>query len=332
MVLLTNVFARYRSQYGPRGYRYALIDSGHIGENLRLAAASRGLAEWGPLRFHDARLHALLEIDGVDEAVCAVHAIGQPAPSGAPVESSRHLSEKGRTASPRIEAAYDTVERYHEATKLAANGGSGRDLSPAETEMVAGESGELRTLPLAEPPPPLATGEAIERRRSALVYVTENISLEDFAFVLETADGHSALRRAPSVELHVAVRRVAGLAPGLYRFVPGARALSLRRTGDLSKLLVEACLGQDKAGSAAAACFMVGHLHAAAARGDRAYRDLLIEAGAIGQRIYLSAVAAGLAARNLAAFFDDDLNSLLRLSPPERAVLHLTLLGREAAE
>ena len=37
-VLLTNVFGRYARRYANRGYRYALIDSGHIGENLRLIA------------------------------------------------------------------------------------------------------------------------------------------------------------------------------------------------------------------------------------------------------------------------------------------------------
>ena len=62
----------------------------------------------------------------------------------------------------------------------------------------------------------------------------------------------------------------------------------------------------------------------------RGYSDLLIEAGGIGQRIYLAAEAAGLAARNLAAFRDDDLNGLLDLDGRERAVLHLTLAGREA--
>ena len=64
--------------------------------------------------------------------------------------------------------------------------------------------------------------------------------------------------------------------------------------------------------------------------GDRGYRDLLIEAGGIGQRIYLAAEAAGLAARNLAAFRDDALNRLLDLDGGEHAVLHLTLAGREA--
>ena len=63
-VLLTNVFQRYTRRYQNRGYRYALIDSGHIGENLRLAATTFGLAEAYVPRFHDDGLHELLGIDG----------------------------------------------------------------------------------------------------------------------------------------------------------------------------------------------------------------------------------------------------------------------------
>ena len=59
----------------------------------------------------------------------------------------------------------------------------------------------------------------------------------------------------------------------------------------------------------------------------RLYRDLLLEAGAIGQRLYLAAEAAGLAARNLAAFVDDDLNRLVGLDGRREAVVHLTMAG-----
>jgi hypothetical protein len=84
---------------------------------------------------------------------------------------------------------------------------------------------------------------------------------------------------------------------------------------------------QERAGSAAAGFAMLADLGAAAARGDRSYRDLLVEAGAIGQRIYLAAEAAGLAARNLAAFFDDELNELLRADGRAQVVMHLTMAG-----
>jgi SagB-type dehydrogenase family enzyme len=65
-VLITNVFERYSVRYANRGYRYALIDTGHIGENVRLAARELGLHDEAPLRFEDDRLNALLGVDGRD--------------------------------------------------------------------------------------------------------------------------------------------------------------------------------------------------------------------------------------------------------------------------
>jgi len=78
VLALTNVFGRYGWRYANRAYRYALIDTGHIGENLRLAARSAGLVDAAPLRFHDQRLSEVLGIDGRREAVCALHAVGYP--------------------------------------------------------------------------------------------------------------------------------------------------------------------------------------------------------------------------------------------------------------
>ena len=101
------------------------------------------------------------------------------------------------------------------------------------------------------------------------------------------------------------------------------------RGGDLAEPLRHACLGQRKAARAAAAFLVAGNLAAAVARdGEHSYRDLLIEAGAVGERIYLAAEAIRLTARNLAAFLDDRLNGLVGLDGRDRAVLHLTVLGR----
>jgi nitroreductase len=121
---------------------------------------------------------------------------------------------------------------------------------------------------------------------------------------------------------------VVGVPPGLY--ASDGRRLALRRAGDLRDALVRACLGQEKAGEAAAGFAMAARPAEAAARaGARAYRDLLVESGAVAERIYLAAEAAGLGARNLAAFYDADLDALLGFGPDGRAALHLTMLGRE---
>jgi SagB-type dehydrogenase family enzyme len=288
VVLLTNVFERYTRRYANRGYRYALIDTGHIGENLRLGAASAGLGDVSPLRFQDDLLNELLGVDGREEAVCAVHALGLPSGPGAlPAPVVRRLAEGGRARGLRGE-----IERYHQVTKLIPAQRSEDASTPPGPVAPAGAGISL-------PAPGAAGGIAVP-----------------------------ALVRKTGVDLLVVAHRVKGLDPGLYRYQGRGHRLVALREGDLSRAMVRACLGQEKAGTAALGFLMVGRLReAAAAGGGRSYRDLLLESGAIGQRIYLAAEAQGLAARNLAAFVDDDLNELMGLDGFREAAIHLTMFG-----
>lgn len=323
VVLLTNVFERYEHRYANRGYRYALIDTGHIGENLRLAATSAGLAECAALRFEDGPLNALLGVDGREEAVCAVHAVGRP--RAAPLEPGpqRPLAERQDVAGD-ADLPDAPTRRFHAATALVRGSASILPSPPPEPGLARSRGSAL---PARERDPAGVVDATIRQRRSARAFQPAPLSAADLAFVLEMAAGQPALRRADGVDLHLFVHRVAGLAPGLYRHVEGRR-LVLDRAGDLSGELEDACLGQDKAARAAVGFALVGRLAEAAARGgDRSYRDLLIEAGGVAQRIYLAAEALGVAARNLASFTDDALNALLGVDGTRRAALHLTVLG-----
>ena len=230
---------------------------------------------------------------------------------------------------PKFSARGPITERYHAATKLVP---AGRPLVSAATLPAPSAAiSEVAGLRLPKPAEPATTVEAsIRARRSAKSFARAKLSLPDLAFVLATAVGQPQLTRAPGVELYVVAHRVEGLASGVYRYEPAAHRLTTLHRGDLSRPMVRACLKQDKAGSAAAGLVMAAHLEgSSSALGDRRYRDLLLESGAIGQRIYLAAEALGLAARNLAAFRDDRFNELLGLRERRLFALHLTMLGRE---
>jgi len=340
VVVLTNVFDRYARRYGDRGYRYALIDSGHQGENLRLAAFAAGIGDRAPLRFEDDRLNEHVGIDGREEAVCAVHAVGRRGePAAHSTQPVRALAEKGEVDPAAIPQRGPAPERYHEATKLVpaaspppgASGtrGEGAPRGATDAVEIAQPAASSLLLPKGIPSPPTSVDATIRVRRSTRSFESSPLSLEDLGFVLEMAKGHAALERAPGVELLVVVHRVKDLGAGLYRYDSRAHALATLRTGDLREALTRTCLGQEKAGLAGVALAMVAELaRSAAARGERAYRDLLVEAGAIGERVYLAAEARGLSARNLAAFRDGELNALLGTDGRERAVIHLTLVGR----
>ncbi|MBW2419127.1 MAG: SagB family peptide dehydrogenase [Deltaproteobacteria bacterium] len=321
VVFLSNVFARYRHRYANRGYRYALIDSGHIGENLRLAAAAAGLSTVEVLDFHDDHLNELLGLDGTAEAVCAVHALGRAGGEVPGWPRVRSLSEK------RDEGEHsDVVDRWHEATKLVPGSGPGAPMRVGSSERE--RQGPAIGLPSVERAPSMSVQQSIRTRRSARQFTRQPMALAALTFVLEMAHGRRVLARVPGVDLHLVIHRVAGISPGHYLYVPSSRSLDLLREGDLEGAMVRACLRQKKAGDAAVGCVMVARLgpNAVLAR-TRRYRDLLVEAGSIGERIYLAAESAGVAARNLAAYRDDAFNDLLGLDGREEAAIHLTMLG-----
>ena len=67
--ILTAVFQRNQIKYGERGYRYILLEAGHIGENVYLAAEALGLKCCGMGGTRDENLEKLIELDGISESV-----------------------------------------------------------------------------------------------------------------------------------------------------------------------------------------------------------------------------------------------------------------------
>jgi SagB-type dehydrogenase family enzyme len=73
------VFDRTQSKYGPRGYRFVLIEAGHVAQNLCLAAQERGLASLCMGGYRDSVLNHLVALDGEGEAVVYTVALGMAA-------------------------------------------------------------------------------------------------------------------------------------------------------------------------------------------------------------------------------------------------------------
>ncbi len=79
LVAVTGVFWRSRFKYGLRGYRFTLLEAGHLGQNLLLAAAALDLAALPIGGFYDRRVERLLGVDGVNESALYLFAVGRPA-------------------------------------------------------------------------------------------------------------------------------------------------------------------------------------------------------------------------------------------------------------
>ena len=79
LVVVTGVFWRSRFKYGLRGYRFTLLEAGHLGQNVLLAAAALDLAALPVGGFYDRRVERLLGVDGVSESALYLFAVGRPA-------------------------------------------------------------------------------------------------------------------------------------------------------------------------------------------------------------------------------------------------------------
>ncbi len=67
--LMNSVLTRIKFKYGERAYRFALIEVGHIGQNILLGAQALGLGGLCVGGFLDDAMNAIIRVDGVTEAV-----------------------------------------------------------------------------------------------------------------------------------------------------------------------------------------------------------------------------------------------------------------------
>lgn len=75
-VVLTGVFTRTMNLYSERGYRYVLMEAGHVMQNLLLVAKALGLASCPVGAFLDRGVEELLRLDGGREAALYMAALG----------------------------------------------------------------------------------------------------------------------------------------------------------------------------------------------------------------------------------------------------------------
>jgi SagB-type dehydrogenase family enzyme len=69
LLLISAVFHRTMFKYSERGYRFVLLDAGHLGQNICLMATAMNLGVLPIGGFLDDDLNRFLDLDGVHEAV-----------------------------------------------------------------------------------------------------------------------------------------------------------------------------------------------------------------------------------------------------------------------
>jgi SagB-type dehydrogenase family enzyme len=117
------------------------------------------------------------------------------------------------------------------------------------------------------------------------------------------------------------------LPAGVYRYLPAEHALERTAAGDVRRRVAAAALGQQFLAEAPVDVLIAAQYARTTRRyGERGIRYVHIEAGHIGQNIYLQAEALGLGTVAVGAFHDDQVASAFGLSG-ELAPLYLMPIG-----
>jgi SagB-type dehydrogenase family enzyme len=308
-LVVTAIWRRSGHKYGDRTYRYVLADLGHALENLRqVAQALGGTATLLP-RFDELALAERLRVAEVDEGVLA-HVLLHPQPVVL-------VPGSGPVATPLAsEKPQGLTHAVHLATSLRGSGMPPR-LVPA-----------LDVLPLPHDPLPL-----IAARQSLRRYTKRALSQAALLQVLRAMDS-PARQLSDAVRIHVVTQAVLGLEPAAWRWSGGTLQLSRSHGRDLRQRSRAAALDQDVMGDAAAV-FVLGIDRATFAADPaglaRGYRHAFIEAGLVGERLYLQAQALGLGVCAVGAFYDDEALDLVAVDAQKEWLVHFAALGMTAS-
>ena len=172
--------------------------------------------------------------------------------------------------------------------------------------------------------------ETLVRRRSIRNYTEEELTWEEISQLLWAAQGITADwggRTAPSAGALYPLEVYVATPNGFYHYVPQGHKVILLSQDDLRIKLWEASLRQVWIREAPAVFVIAAVYQRTAIKyGARAERYVKLEAGHACQNILLQAVALGLGAVPIGAFYDDQVKAFLSL-PPDHEPLYLIPVG-----
>ena len=323
--LLSSIAWREIWKYRDRAYRYCMHDIGHAWQSLALAARAMGCDSFASGEFVDDEISrsCLLSDDEWPMLIVALRGAAIPTEPHGIGDENIFGGQPNRISDEEI--VYSRIDQLHTATKLC---------SPARA--IIPEIGIARGDGKFSLPAPTVSkkmfGNVVRERRSALNFRggEESMSLEILSSLLAATEqpyiADFEMRRF--VQLYLYVHRVDGLALGVYRFWPAQRLLETIKTGNQQVVAAALSLGQELAGNACVAFSMIGDFESATRIfGERGYRYVHFEAGAIGQRLYLAAEALDLRATGIGAFYDDEVHRYLNISAEQGQVVYHFAVG-----
>ena len=186
--------------------------------------------------------------------------------------------------------------------------------------------------------------DAINNRVSVRKYKDEELSLQELSYLLWVTQGIKEVVKRPATkrtvpsagcrhafETYLLINNVAELPAGLYKYLPLDHTLELIPTeAGIADKITKACLRQSMVSNSAVTFMWVAVKERMYWRyGERGYRYLYIDAGHVCQNLYLAceAIASGCCA--IAAYFDDELDSLLGINGDDQFTIYVATVGKK---
>jgi SagB-type dehydrogenase family enzyme len=233
---------------------------------------------------------------------------------------------------------------YHQETKYRRDamsvGGLDWDRQPSPYKEFPDS---LMHVPLR---PPLQEGgkplwETIRQRRSRREFSHEPVTFSELSQLIWATQGITSrewgfdFRASPSagalypVETYIVANRVDEISAGVYHSSVKEKSLVLLKQGSFGRDLNRAALGQEMLEDAG--CVFVWTALVGRSKWkyrERAYRYIYMDAGHLGQSLYLAATALNLGCCTVGAFFDEEMDRLMGIDGREEITVYLGAVGR----
>ncbi|MGA8619127.1 MAG: SagB/ThcOx family dehydrogenase [Candidatus Sulfotelmatobacter sp.] len=335
-IICTGTYWRNTWKYQARTYRHFGWDSGTLLANMLAVSAASGLAAEIVLGFVDGEVNRLLDLDTRSEVSLCVVPIGRTSESSLP--APREAPALGLETIPlsQRKVEYPAMLEMHDASSLesvedVARWRGGPPVLPSSA--LAGEAVRLPRLPEEEQPKDTIEQVILRRGSTRRFDKAASITLAQLSTILDygtrglPADFLEA-RGAQLNDLYLIVHSVPGLKPGAYFFGREQNTMELLKEGEFRAEAHHLGLEQELPADACVDIFFLADLKPILERyGNRGYRAVQLEAGAIGGRMYLAAYAKHLGATGL-TFFDDDVINFFSPHGKDKSAIFLLAIGK----
>ena len=329
---LTAIFFRSAWKYRDRSYRYHLLDTGHVLENLALSLKALGYAFDITFDFDDPAVNGLLGLDDnleVALAVCRVKGVlDQDARLEPLMIEDLPETVKGASHVSPVESQPSAVQAVHTAgyERILSNNTDFNMRAALGIAPEAWESVPLKSIPGTT----LWYPDAVFRRRSSRNFIAEAMPISSFGRLLKVLSATCSGEKTPCFQgicIGFLTRAVESLRDGFYLMDEKGKGLDLVRPGAFTAPMSQICVDQGWMAKASVhVVFMTNMKVLEQAWGPRGYRYAMMTAGRLGERLYLAASALGLGCCGVGAFYDGEACDLLGLNEASR-VLYVVSLG-----